>query len=120
MITLWTIWFLFILLEALRNWYVIERLKRSPDHEMAFIIRALVAMAIILIVQPSYYYALVLIGMGFVFWFVFDISINLMRGRAALYIGRTAWIDRKTVKYGLIVWTFKLIATVTSLAATLT
>lgn len=82
--------------ELARNWYVIERLKQTPNHARGWFLRVLVILFVAfakfdLDLIPTVRYC---IGCGLAFWFPFDVGLNLIRGKAWNYLGRDAVMDR--------------------------
>ena len=95
--------------ELARNWYVIERLKQTPNHARGWALRALVVIFIaffkfdlelstvvifgseLVLPVTTVVYCL---GCGLAFWFPFDVGLNLIRGRAWNYLGKDAFLDR--------------------------
>lgn len=82
--------------ELARNWYVIERLKQTPNHARGWAFRVLVILFVAfakfdLDLLPTVRYC---IGCGLAFWFPFDVGLNLIRGRAWNYLGKDPFLDR--------------------------
>ena len=82
--------------ELARNWYVIERLKQTPNHARGWVLRVLVILFVAfakfdLDLWPTVRYC---IGAGLAFWFPFDVGLNLIRGKAWNYLGKDAVLDR--------------------------
>lgn len=75
-----------VFLEVLRNWYMIAVRRKSPHHKGAMMLRLIVAL-IFWIVTPVVYPELpwdswlaMPVMMSFIFWWMFDSVLNLMRG----------------------------------------
>jgi len=98
-------WIVLTELEAIRNWYLIVQKKKSPKHKMAWLLRIGVGI-IFWILTPIVYKDLpydswwaMPVMMAFSFWFIFDVSLNLMRKRKIWYVGDPAdpeedsWLD---------------------------
>jgi hypothetical protein len=82
--------------ELARNWYVIERLKQTPNHSRGLAFRVLVILFVAfakfdLNLWPTVRYC---IGAGLAFWFSFDVGLNLLRGKVWNYTGKDAVLDR--------------------------
>lgn len=80
------------LIESYRNWYIIVYKKKSPNHQWRWWLRLLIAL-VFWIVTPIFYHDLPLdswlampVMMAFLFWWVFDTSLNLMRGLPPWYL----------------------------------
>ena len=96
--------------ELARNWYVIERLKQTPNHARGWAFRVLVVLFIAffkfdLDSQDVVIFGRVFsgipvttilysVGCGLAFWFPFDVGLNLLRGKVWNYTGRDAVLDR--------------------------
>lgn len=109
--------FVFTAFEIIRNWYVISRLKESPNHTYNVIFRAfffslisLVYFDADLIPMAKYVFACHLS-----FWFLFDLGLNLMRGKVWNYQGQTAWLDKITYEYSDFFWCIKFVLCVIGL-----
>ena len=95
--------------ELARNWYVIERLKQTPNHARGWVLRVLVILFVsfckfdleletvvifsrelVLPVTTIVY----CIGCGMAFWFPFDVLLNRSRGKVWNYTGTDAKLDR--------------------------
>jgi hypothetical protein len=82
--------------ELARNWYIIERLKQTPNHAKGWVLRVLVILFVAfakfdLDIWPTVRYCL---GCGIAFWFTFDVGLNLLRGKVWNYTGKDAVLDR--------------------------
>lgn len=108
------VWFIFITLEAYRNWHVIEVQKSRPDYLQSFVIRGMAAVLhgiFMGVTEPSNWYP-VLIFQVTSFWILFDPLLNIMRNKPLLYLGdpkkgSSGWLDRLPI---LVYWILKLIA----------
>lgn len=87
------------LLIAIWNWYQIERLKYSPHDIKEWGLRVMLWMGLLAGFSNEKYFFLNLISTPFIFWFVFDYSLNLMRGKNLLYLG-DGFIDKLQKNYG--------------------
>lgn len=91
---------LFALLEAMRDAYAIlshtYSARQNLSHAYAWVSRALsvcvVAYGIYRLPVPS---AIAAFMMGFVFWLVFEIALNLKRGKHPFYVGANAATDKQ-------------------------
>lgn len=86
-------WIVLVELEAIRNWYIIVKKKKSPKHKWRTVLRIVVGI-VFWIATPIVYHDLpydswwaMPMMMGFTFWWLFDSSLNLMRGRKIWYLG---------------------------------
>jgi hypothetical protein len=82
--------------ELARNWYVIERLKQTPNQAKGWLLRVLVIHFVSFVkfdfdLWPTVTYW---IGCGLAFWFPFDVGLNLIRGKVWNYLGKDAFLDR--------------------------
>ena len=92
--------------ELARNWYVIERLKQTPNHARGWTFRVLVILFVAFFKfdletvdifsgfsfpVSTFLYCL---GCGLAFWFPFDVGLNLLRGKVWNYLGKDAFLDR--------------------------
>lgn len=85
-------WIVLVLLEASRNWYLIVKRKKTPIHKKAWALRVSVGV-VFWIATPIIYHELpydswwaMPVMMAFTFWWVFDSSLNLMRGLPIWYL----------------------------------
>ncbi len=111
------LWILFIQLEVLRNWYMIEVKDIEINHRRQVIIRCVLGF-IFWIVTGIYSsnlehaaWLIMPLMMGLVFWPMFDMELNLFRGLPISYFGtgpKSSWLDRKQSKWPLPWMYFKL------------
>jgi len=110
------IWILYIILDALVNWYIIVKKKESPDHFVMTIIRGIAAIiygGFIIDVTPSlFWYWFFFCTTSF--WVLFDPLLNVLRGLNPFYIGQTAKLDQLGNKYKPWYWLAKVLAAGTS------
>lgn len=72
------------------------------EHSLSFILRFLAALTIsISLFGISWLTPIVMASFGFVYWIVFNTSINYFRGLTWSYIGNSEFIDRNLRKMGL-------------------
>jgi hypothetical protein len=104
------VWLLYILGDAVANWYMIEKKKISPHHGYMTVFRGWFAIMFGILIDTQADELLFFLGytMG-AFWLLFDPLLNLMRGKKFFYIGETAAIDKLGGKYPILYWTFKII-----------
>lgn len=95
-------WFVFIVLEVIRNWHLIEHLKMDVDHVGATFFRLtvfgtywIVCLFFVDRAIPIESWLFMPVMMAFTFWCIFDVGLNLMRGKSLLYFGEGSWLDRK-------------------------
>jgi hypothetical protein len=98
------IWLVYIIADAIANWWLIEKKRTRPNYMMLFIIRGIAAIlygAFILDVQTDtamWWFIFV----TFSFPFPFNFILNLMRQKPFDYYGaESGIIDRFVVKYKL-------------------
>jgi hypothetical protein len=90
------LWLLFIILEIVRNYYLIEIVLRSPDYKYSFFFRAFVAFfhAVLFNLQVPADWWPVLIFQLTSFWILFSPLLNILRDRPFWYLGKkSGWID---------------------------
>lgn len=88
------------LLVALWNWFQVERLNHNPHNIYEWIGRFGIWVGFTSGFTPDWKWFWVnLICTAFIFWFVFDYSLNLMRGRPLIHLGNSP-VDRLQTNYG--------------------
>jgi hypothetical protein len=96
------IYIVFILLTELEvfwDWYIITRQGRNPNYVGSNILRVAVAVPLWFVclgLRPDMSAAEFLflpVMMGFFFWFLFDLSLNIARGLPYWYLGNKSNID---------------------------
>jgi hypothetical protein len=96
MIALITIWLLFVVLQAVWHWYIIEKRKQSPNHYLHFCIR--LSVASVLCSYRNYlfdlYWFIDLIFYGVMFSVCFDMLLNKLRRKKIFYVGTTSVLDK--------------------------
>jgi hypothetical protein len=105
------IWITYIFIDALFNWYLIERRKTVPNYVQLTLVRGIAAIlygAFILDVQEGQLLQWFLLT-ACSFWILFDILINLFRGKYIFYIGTNSKIDQFGIRFPLLYWLLKLI-----------
>lgn len=90
------LWFVFIGAEVVRNWYIIEKQKTTPNYLQSFILRGMASIlhgiAVGVLNTQEY---LILIGFQVgSFWILFDFALNLSRGKPPMHKGKKNWLDR--------------------------
>ncbi|MFN6088935.1 MAG: hypothetical protein ACK47E_09335 [Cyclobacteriaceae bacterium] len=95
--------------ELIRNWYIIVRLRQSPNHAKGVVLRLMAFFFVALITydaEPVQMWTYIIFCF-LSFWFPFDVGLNLLRGKAWNYQGQTSLIDRLTYRFADIVWIVK-------------
>jgi hypothetical protein len=93
------IWMAVVVLEAYRHYYLIEIERRSPNRVLSAILRSVAAVWLWLAapttvpMELDQWWAIPIMEV-FTFWFLFDLLLNIMRGRYFYYLGNSKWIDR--------------------------
>ena len=90
------LWIIFIALEILRNYYLIEVKKSRPIYIQSFIIRGLASIfhGVYLDVQNMREFTPILAFQVITFWWLFDIGLNLLRRKIWNYRGQNSgWLD---------------------------
>lgn len=105
------IFILFFVYELWANWYLIEHQKKSPDHAKRMVLRTLVFIFIPLVWTDSNYPQWVFIYLSFhlMFWFPFDVLLNIARGRYWNYQGKNSRLDRFTAPHADLFWGIKFL-----------
>ena len=91
------VWIVAILAEAYRNYYIIEIKKSRPNYLQSFVMRGMAAILHGVLFDPQNMgdYWPVLLFQVTSFWLLFDLSLNFLRHKPVLYIGKSSgWIDR--------------------------
>lgn len=103
------LWFLFIALEVARNYYMIEKQKTVPNYLQSFILRGIASIlhGIAVGVVNTKEYAILVIFQCCAFWILFDLALNLFRGKSPIHKGKNNLIDRFADD---IYWIFKCLA----------
>jgi len=105
---IYLIWFTLIALEVWRNWYKIEKKKIRINHKGATLLRIIVGFAFWAFIPlalpiPVDRYLALPVMMSLTFWFLFDLGLNIARGRSYFYLGEDSWLDKK-MKSSLGAW----------------
>ncbi len=108
-------WLAIIALEIVRNWYVIERKKQTPDYHTSVIFRFLALLVVNALVAPNPFFWAFQV---FSFWVLFDIGLNLVRRKPLFYLGENSYIDRTSNKSPITVWLAKIFFFIASTVAT--
>jgi len=104
------LWIIYILAEVLIQSYLIDKKNWKPVYFQLFVIRGMAAIVhgIYLDVSPETYLP-VIVWQVCSFWILFDLGLNIARGKAWYYRGKTSgWLDR--IPSGVIYWAGKVIA----------
>jgi hypothetical protein len=107
------IWIIYILIDAVINWWWIEKKKSVPDYLWLTIIRANFAIAyggFILDVSDFESASKWFFFVTCSFWVLFDLTLNLLRSKSPFYIGTNSFIDRLGNQFPSAYWALKLIA----------
>lgn len=92
-------WLALIVLEAYRHWYLIELEHRSPNRILSAILRSGAALCLWIAsplniqMETDQWWAIPIMEV-LTFWFLFDLMLNILRGKYFFYLGETKWIDR--------------------------
>lgn len=99
-------WVALIVAEAYRHYYLIVLLGREPNRILSAILRTSAALALWLLwpfvfrtvnIDRDQWWAIPIMQ-GTLFWFLFDLLLNLCRGKPFWYLGKGKWIDRIQVQ----------------------
>lgn len=99
------LWFVLVVVEVFRNYYIIEVRKHNPNHTTMFRLRVMVGI-VFWIVSPVIFkmrfdqWWTLPIVLPITFFFVFDTGLNISRGLPYFYLGDNSKIDRLQKKYG--------------------
>lgn len=92
------IWLIYISLEVLAHYYLIEVKKSRPDYLRFNILRGMASIfhGAYMDVSSWAEYGELLLFQVTSFWILFDVALNLARGKHFLYWGKkSGWIDSK-------------------------
>lgn len=115
-------WFLFILLEVLRNYVIIEKRRIRPNYGGSFCLRAFFGAVCLIIANPDFdplvngreYWPFVVFECTS-FWLLFDPLLNLSRKKPLWYKGKNSgWLDKLPVG---VYWSLKILALIGSIFA---
>jgi lipoprotein signal peptidase len=86
---IWIIWHLFIAIDILTHWYIIERLHKSPNKVLATVWRAAVCVGLGLAFgfENTAQIIVYLIGCGSTFVLFFNTGLNKARGKELHHLG---------------------------------
>ena len=116
-------WLAYIIIDATTNWYLIEKKNIRPNHDLFGWIRLVALVVIGLAIGVKIGVDLFVWGLfcWSSFWVLFDIVLNLMRGKSWNYIGITDGEDANSDEFGLkhpyLFWASKIIALVVCIAS---
>lgn len=113
------LWILYIFVDALINWFIIEKKKINPNHIMLTIFRgwAFIGLGIALDIKPDEILEWFIFCAGS-FWVLFDPILNKLRGKALTYVGKLGdeGGDSESEKFGVknpkLYWISKALALV--------
>lgn len=82
---------LITLMFAVRDWYIIEVKKRSPNHGKGFTMRLVISSIVCLVVAKNNLDIIEnFIAAPFIVWFVFQYGLNVLRGKPLTYLSPTS------------------------------
>ena len=101
-------WIAYIIIDVLVNWYWIEKEKKVPNYIILTIVRIwfFIAAGITVPIEPSTFLRWLLYCFCS-FWVLFDLGINLMRGKRWNYLGTNSFIDSLGIMYPQPFWAIK-------------
>jgi len=86
------------LVNAYIDYYIIKKKWgkiTSLNHTFRFFIRAnIFTIPSILLYDSIFKMCIAFIYSSLIFWIVFDVYLNYLRGLPTLYVGKTSWIDK--------------------------
>lgn len=105
------VWLGYIIVDAIVNWYIIEKRKVVPNYITLTIVRgwAFILIGILIDVEPNQFIQ----WFGFAtcsFWLIFDTLLNKLRGKKLFYIGTNSRIDQFGLKHPVIYFSLKVVA----------
>ena len=114
-------WAVLVIAAAVSQWYIIEKLKRYPNKKLWFAIRVIVGgLFLWLFIRDGYLWYWAASYLVFVFWFPFNVILNLLRGKGALYLSPiNSTLDRIALwifRVDMAVYGFGLIMMISSIA----
>ena len=106
------LWLFYIIIDAIANWYMIEKKKSVPDYLPMTLFRGLM---LIVIGSLVFHTTLENVWQWILFsttsfWLLFDILINLLRGKNIFYRGENSAVDKFGRKYPAVYFILKLTA----------
>lgn len=101
------LWLLFIAWEVRRNYRIIEVHKESPDYLNSFFVRAFFGLVALALMSGDYdpfmewYHSLPIVTYEVTsFYLVFDVWLNVRRGKAWNYRGKNSgWLDKLPIHF---------------------
>ena len=106
-------WLLIPLTNAFADAWIIERLKMPIDHLVEFLVRGMFAIvygAIVFDAQAGTHGAMVILYEVTSFYVVFELALNMLRGKPWNYLGNTASLDKFLSKRRAVYYLLKLIS----------
>lgn len=79
-----SVYLVFILLQVVWHWVLIEKMNKVPNHTFHALLRFVVAVVIIAMYQE--YTWINTLTYGITFWFVFDTLLNVFRRKNPIYL----------------------------------
>ena len=109
-----TLWIGYILIDALVNWYWIEKMNTVPNYVLLTIVRGwfFILVGITIPIEPETFLEWVLFTTCS-FWVLFDLTLNLLRRKKWNYIGENSFIDGLGLRYPIPFWACKFLALAT-------
>lgn len=109
------LWAAVVVLAAVSQWFIIERLEKFPKKTYWFIARVIVAGIFLeLFIRQGYVWYWAVCYLVFVFWLPFNVILNLLRGKGLIYLSpENSKIDKwvlKIFRIDVAVYGFGLIA----------
>lgn len=114
------IWILVVSFFIVSQWYVIEKLGKYPNKPLWFLIRAIIAgVFLFFYVNQGYVWYWSLFYMIFTFWFPYNSTLNLLRGKPIMYLSpKNSFIDYiflKIFRYEFAIFGYSLILFIAAL-----
>ena len=109
------LWAVVVVAAALSQWYIIEKLERFPNKTLWFVVRAIIGGVFMwLFIRQGYIWYWAASYLVFVFWFPFNVILNLLRGKSLIYLSpENSLVDKwvlKIFRVNVAVYGFALIA----------
>lgn len=95
------IWIIVIQLFVLAHYLIIEKWKKTPWHAVSFILAAAIAYLITgQIYTERTFRVISMIYLGFMYWVIFPLELNIFRKKPPLHLGEASILDRieKSIK----------------------
>lgn len=119
-------WILFIITEITRHYFIIEKKKQRPNYGSSFCWRAFWGFVVMAASNPYVDPVMEILELTpFIifqatsFWVLFDLGLNISRGKALIYKGQNSgWLDKlpigiyatlKLIAFGVMLYTIKIL-----------